>query len=45
MMSLKNSFEFYKPLDSPIVAPEGGKFYLRPFSDGSYLLRVQNFNK
>ena len=26
------------------MAPEGAKYYLRPFTDGSYLLRIQNFN-
>lgn len=39
------TFSKKNPSSVVIPVPEKVKLFLRPFSDGTYLLRVQNFNK
>lgn len=40
-----STFSKHTPRECPIKAPQGVKLFLRPFTDDSYLLRVQNFNQ
>jgi len=39
-----NTFAKRSPSPVAISVPKSVKLYLRPFSDGTYLLRVQNFD-
>lgn len=42
--SQSSSFQSVKIRPAPISVPDNVKLYLRPFEDGSYLLRVHNMN-
>jgi hypothetical protein len=42
--SQSDSFSNINIRTAPISVPEAVKLYLRPFEDGSYLLRVHNMN-
>lgn len=42
--SKTDSFSNVNIRAAPISVPETVKLYLRPFEDGSYLLRVHNMN-
>lgn len=40
-----NTFAKHSPSATAISVPTTVKLFIRPFTDGSYLLRVQNFDK
>jgi hypothetical protein len=43
--SSSSSFAKNQLREAPIKVPENVKLYLRPFADGSYLLRLHNMNE